>query len=263
MSNWLSSFFSTGGKTTSEGGVPGPISSSPNAVESGSLGEPGAAWGVSPDGSYASSAAGYASDAQQVPWTGTPPYGEPPLYNENFDLNDDQVTPNPTTPPFNTAQERDAQHEWIHGTPWHGYDIQEWVNPQNPGIPNLGPVNIQPFESSHTNAMPHNASAEQGWGLDPAILYPRRPNVQNTNPYWSMTQFRRMGGLAWNVPGIPFGDVTQQRPQAYAAGRRRPSFTHNRLSDVPPNVPFSSTVPVYGNAGPIDILPEDPGGVYN
>jgi hypothetical protein len=186
-----------------------------------------------------------------------------PLYNESFTGNEDGIAQVPVEPPVNTKAERQAQHEWIHGTPWKGYDLEEWVNPENPGIPNLGPVNDQPFYSGHTNAVPHNASAEQGWGLDPAILYPRFPKVQNTNPFWSVGAFRRMGGLAWAAPGIPYGDVTQKDGQAYAAARRRPSYTHGKLSDIPSNVPYSSTVPVGGATGGPNILPDDPGGVYN
>ena len=104
-----------------------PITNSPSHVETGTLGEPGVAWGVAPDGTY-----GGGLDVQQVPNTRTPPYGEAPLWTA-----DQGLVAEPITPPFDAQKEKDAQHEWIHGTPWKGYDLGEWVNPDNPGIPNL------------------------------------------------------------------------------------------------------------------------------
>jgi hypothetical protein len=200
-------------------------------------------------------------DIQAIPYNVTPPYGEPAIRQANPG-EDPNLTlfSAPPDPPFNSAQEDQMLHEWVHGTPWHGIDLGEWVNPTNPGIPNLGPVNDQPFQSAHTNAVPHNASAEQGWGMDPAILYARYPKVQSTNPYWSMGAFRRMGGLAWWVPGIPFGSMTQGEVQAWWASQKR-TGTHARLVDVPPNVPFSATVPIAHQAAS-QPLPAEADGVY-
>jgi hypothetical protein len=230
----------------------------------------GAAIGTNPQSAYGTTGLGQTvyidehGEVQQVPFILTPPFGEPGMYDAALDApgDDDWNSGAPADPPFNWQQQQDAIHEWIHGTPWDGIDLGEWVNPQNPGIPNLGPVNEQPFQSAHTNAVPHNSSVEQGWGLDPAILYPRRPNVQNTNPYYALGTFRRMGGLAWQVPGIPFGSVTQQHVESRWGPFRRASTTHEKLVDVPANVPYSSTVPVHGQAGPVEILPPDAEGIY-
>lgn len=194
---------------------------------------------------------------QAIPNTGTPPFGEPVLYDETSEL------PFPVDPPFSTAREDDFLHEQINGTPWHGYEIGEWVNPSNPGIPNLGPPNVQDFQSGHSQIAPHNPSAEQGWGLDPAILQARYPHSENINPFYATGTHRRNGALEFSSQGLPFGSVTQQHVQAQSAVTRGRSTVHQRLADNPIAVPYSSTVvPVPGNAGPMNLIPAADEGIY-
>lgn len=199
---------------------------------------------------------------QGMPYRGTPPFGEPVL-NDEFD---EAVWP--IDPPIDPAYEDAYLHGQMHGTPWHGYFIQGWVNPSNPGIPNLGPVNEQPFYSGHSQITVPNPSAEQGWGMDPAVLLPRFPHSEGVNPFYSSGRYRRNGQLEFNSAGIPFGSVTQQRVQALTIGTRNRSSVHDRLADFQPGVPYSSTiVPVGGQAGPQALyayapLPTEDDGIY-
>lgn len=225
------------------------ITADPNSVY-GTLGEPGIGFAINP----------MTGDIEQVPYTGTSPYGEPAMF---LSPEVPEAVPADAHQRIDVAREDAFLHDQLHGTPWHGYRIEEWVNPENPGIPNLGPVNEQDFQSGHTSAVVHNASAEQGWGMDPAILHARYPKVENTNPFYATGTRRRNGELAWFVPGLPFSDVVQQRVQLQHAGRRRTSSVHGKLADIPAFVPYSENrVPVPGNAGPMNILPEGTEGIY-
>lgn len=215
----------------------------------GTHGEPGIGFSIDP----------ITGSIEQVPYTRTAPYGEGPLIEA---AQIDAGLPPDAHANFRPGDEEVFLHEAIHGTPWHGYDIQEWVNPTNPGIPNLGPVNEQPFQSAHTSAVQHNPSAEQGWGMDPAILLPRYPKVTNTNPAYARGTRRRMGDLEFDPESLPFWNVTGQNRAFQQAGQHRSSSMHGKLADIPAAVPFSSTVPVYGNAGPFDILPDAVQAIY-
>lgn len=216
----------------------------------GTLGENGVMFAVDPN----------TGEIEQVPYTGTSPYGEPALF---------QSPEVPAAIPFEANQRIDVAaedeflHEQLHGTPWHGYEILEWVNPENPGIPNLGPPNEQDFQSGHTSIVVHNSSAEQGWGMDPALLVARYPKVQNTNPFYATGTHRRNGEFPWAVAGLPFADLTQQNVQLSHVGRRRTSSVHGKLADIPPFVPYSeNVVPVQGNAGPLNLIPDGAEGIY-
>lgn len=186
-----------------------------------------------------------------VPYRRTPPFGEPDPYPAPEALDPGEISP--ADPPINTALEDDLLHEQMHGSHHRGYYIDRWQNPSNPGVPNLGPVNDQPFVSGHSQIGIPNPSAEQGWGLDPAILLSRFPHSENVFPGYSAGRFRRNGSLEFTSAGIPFGTLTAQtvQLQTVMAGRQR-SSVHVRLADNPQGVPFSSTVvPVGGSAGPI------------
>jgi hypothetical protein len=151
------------------------------------------------------------------------------------------------------------------GAPWRGYRIQGWVNPSNPGVPNLGPVNEQPFYSGHSQITVPNPSAEQGWGLDPAVLLARFPHSEGVNPFYSVGRYRRNGSLDFNASGLPFGHVTAGRVQQLTVASRQRSSVHRRLVDNPQPVPYSSTVPVGGSAGPIpfyNLVPDHDEGIY-
>lgn len=192
---------------------------------------------------------------------GTAPEGEMPLIETQHE---------PGTAPVTIVQEitPDASevflHEQVHGVPWDGYDLGEWVNPSNPGIPNLGPPNEQDFQSGHTSAIVHNQSLEQGAMLDPAILVTRYPKSENVNPFYATGSWRRNGTFIPAIGDLPFGQLTQGSRQMQAMGRRRVSVVHGRVADVPVAVPFSSNrIPVGGNAGPMNILPLGTEGIYD
>lgn len=194
---------------------------------------------------------------QAFSYTGTPPYGELPLHDETVSDADQGIAP---IPRVTDAQMETFLHEQIHGTPWHGYDIQHVVNGDNPGIPNLGPVNEQDFQSGHTQITVENSSAEQGWGMDPAILYARFPRSDGANPDYASGIHRRNGTLDWDAPGIPFSQFTQGQSQLQWQLQRR-SGQHTRVIDPATGVPFVEVVPVYGQAGPIPELPNVETGV--
>jgi hypothetical protein len=203
-------------------------------------------------------------DIEAIPNTATPPWGEDqwlgaapvpsPIGGEDDNWLGD--------PPPDSQAEQAAQEFWIEdGRAWHGYQADLGVNPQNPGVPNLGPANVQDFQTGDSQIVRHVPAAEQGWGLDPAILVPRFPHVENTNPYWDSFAHRRMGDLEWVPQDMPFGDLTAQNVELYWRGYKRPSRLHGRLVDQPPAIPYSYQVPV-GQAGPLDLIPVGDEAVY-
>lgn len=206
-------------------------------------------------------------ELQAIPNTGTPPFGEPVL-NTELELEDPiaGAPVAPVDPPLALSAEEDFLHEQLHGAPWHGYHGDANVNPANPGIPNLGPVGEQPYMSAHTSALIHNSSAEQGWGLDPAILLPRYPQAQGVNPYYrNLGTHRRMGDLEYVPTAVPFGDLTQQNVQLQWQLRRRVSQSHGAQVDNPPPMSYAERVghvPVHGQAGPLNLVPETDIGIY-
>lgn len=211
---------------------------------------PNSAYGTLADGVYQ-----YADDMgeiQAIPNTRTPPYGEPVLNVDGYE------SPYPVGQPIDTDAEDEALHQQINGPSggWasHGYDIGEWVNPSNPGIPNLGPVNQQPVQSGHSQIVIPNPAAEQGWGLDPAIVNSRYPHSENTNPFYGYARYRRNGSLEFNSTGIPLNGGALNIELQRSMTQRR-STVHQRLADVPASVPYSSTVPVGGSAGPLALVP--------
>lgn len=194
-------------------------------------------------------------DFQAIPNRTTPPLGEPPLYDEA------EEPVYPLDPPINTAAEDELLHAQMHGAPWRGYRIQGWVNPSNPGIPNLGPVNDQPYVSGHSQITVPNPSAEQGWGLDPAILLARYPHSEGVNPFYATGRHRRNGQMEFTASGLPFGNIVAD--QTLTAVSRGRSTTHQRLADTPASIPYSSTVPVGGSAGPIpNLVPDHDEAIY-
>lgn len=193
---------------------------------------------------------------QAIPWTGTSPYGEAALYAES------EEAPYPTDPRIDPAGEEEFLHDQMYGVPWHTYYLAGWVNPSNPGIPNLGPPNEQDNQSGHSQIVVHNPSAEQGWGMDPAILVARYPHSEGVNPFYARGTHRRNGALEFTSAGLPFGSMTQQSVQMQTVLTRRRSTVHRRLADNPMAVPYSSTVPVHGQAGPMNLIPEADEGVY-
>lgn len=199
-------------------------------------------------------------EIQAIPYTGTPPFGERPLRQATLDDQPEQAG----DATYQRVSDRAAEtflHDQINGVPWHGYAIEEVVNGANPGIPNLGPINEQPFQSGHTQVHVDNPSSEQGWGLDPAVLYARYPRSDGANPCYAMGTHRRNGTLDWQAPGVPFSDWTNTNWQLQWQLRRQ-SGTHQRVVDPTTGIPFVSTVPVSGQAGPLELIPDAAIGVY-
>lgn len=189
-------------------------------------------------------------ELQVIPYTGTPPWGEPDMYADGFE----NIAP--IDPPWPEQAQADMLHGAIHDKPYpDGYDIGEWVNPSNPGVPNLGPVNDQAPISARSAMVHHYPSDEQGWGMDPAVLLPRYPQSQNTNPFYAIWTHRRNGQYEFNSAGLPFGEYSALNVELQWQGRRRLG-THSRLVDNPAPVPYSDTVPVGGSAGPLGYLPD-------
>lgn len=199
-----------------------------------------------------------AGDFEKIPNRRTPPYGEPPLNWEP------EEHPYPSDPPINVLSEDEFLHEQMHGLPWRGYVIQEWVNPSNPGIPNLGPVNDQPVQSGHTQITVNNSSAEQGWGMDPAILLARYPHSENVNPTYALGTHRRNGQLEYVNDGLPVAAVSANRVQLLTRATRQRSTTHVKLVDNPGMIPYSASMIPTGGAQPLalNVIPDADDGVY-
>ena len=204
---------------------------------------------------------------------GTPPFGEPVLYpvraidpGNPWDsvtaIYRDQVM-------IDHAAEESVLHHQIHdalgqATPATRYPLtgKERVNPTNPGIPNLGPPNRQANQSGHTSIIVHNASAEQGWGLDPAILVPRFPRATGDNRYYArLSGYRRNGSMDVVVAPPQIAVVTQGARMSLFARLRQTSTVHGALADVAPSVPWSSNQPI-GPSIFVNTLPPDVEAIY-
>jgi hypothetical protein len=130
-------------------------------------------------------------DLESVPYRGTAPWGEHPIYDEP----EQPIIPAHT--PIVSPSDEDRQlHKDINlafGTlalqlDYHGGNDDQY------GYPPPGAPNVQPFQSGHTSITVHNQSAEQGWGTDPAFKWPRYPHMENKFPgYNANGVFRRNG----------------------------------------------------------------------
>jgi hypothetical protein len=78
-------------------------------------------------------------------------------------------------------------------------DAQIIVNPAEAGPTGWGAPNLQPFQSSHTNALGTNQSAEQGYGVGPERAWAHYPHVTNPNPFRRMAAFQRDGGDTYST----------------------------------------------------------------
>lgn len=211
-------------------------------------------------------------DIQVIPDTQTPPYGEPPMVGPldgDPDMGGDEFAnpifgPDVGGPTFGPiGDDTETIHEEIHGTAQpRGYAIEDWQNPSNPGIPNLGPINDQPAMTAATSARHHFQSDEQGWGLDPAILHPRFPHSENVFPGYGQAVRKRNGTLEVSSFDLPYGQFSAINWELQYQEMRRASSLHGRLFDTPTPVAYSDTVPVGGQAGPFNLIPEGDEGVY-
>lgn len=68
------------------------------------------------------------------------------------------------------------------------------VNPAEYGETGWGDDNAQAFQSGHTNALPTNASASQGFGVGPERRWAHYPYVDQPNPFRRANVLARDGG---------------------------------------------------------------------
>ena len=78
-------------------------------------------------------------------------------------------------------------------------DAQIIVNPAEAGPTGWGAPNQQQFQSSHTNALVTNESAEQGYGVGPERAWAHYPHATNPNPFRRMAAFQRDGGDSYST----------------------------------------------------------------
>jgi hypothetical protein len=78
-------------------------------------------------------------------------------------------------------------------------DAQIIVNPAESLPTGWGAPNDQQFQSSHTNTLPTNPSAEQGFGVGPERAWAHYPHATNPNPFRRMAAFLRDGGDSYST----------------------------------------------------------------
>lgn len=242
-------------------GVQEETAQSPYVVESKAGGVAVGYWSP-PEGGF-----GEPYEYEVIPYTGTPPAGEGDLESaasyggDNTGVymgsDPDYGWPGSVEPPqLATIRDQlelaEAEQSGL-GQP-RTIVLEEWVNPINPGVPNLGPVNEQNYQDGDSQIVRHVPSHEQGALLDPVLLQSRFPHVENTNPYYNeYGQYRRNGEVEY-VPAaeMPWGRMEAMNWQLQFADRMMFSGqSHGKLADVPASVPYSSTqLPTPGQAGP-------------
>lgn len=182
-------------------------------------------------------------DYNSVPYRGSPPWGENPIYTE--------AEPDPTPPVtqlIDPAWEDRVLHAWQSLAHGQGAFALDWENDDQYGYPPPGAPNMQPWDGGHF-AAPHvfDPSREQGWGMDPAFRWPRYPHMENKFTRYNQNgQWRRNGDYRVVKPW--FGNIitdrwlhTQQRRDLLAAGRRM-SPPHEVITKDIPTVPHTMNV---------------------
>lgn len=86
------------------------------------------------------------------------------------------------------------------------------VNPAESFPTGWGSPNVQQFQSSHTNALQTNESAEQGYGVGPERQWAHYPHATNPNPFRGLGSFQRDGGDSYST------DVYRPEVVAYWSG---------------------------------------------
>jgi hypothetical protein len=120
------------------------------------------------------------------------------------------------------------------------------VNPREQLPTGWGSENEQQFQSGHTNNLPTNRSAEQGYGVGPERRWAHYPHVEQPNPFRMLNAFQRSGGdsystLVYRPEVVAFWaqalDRELQTTQTRNVGPLAP------VVNQAPSVPFVSTVP--------------------
>ena len=128
-----------------------------------------------------------APEPQLVPYRVTPPWGEPPFYDEV----EAGVLPASSIEFSHTEDLHNRINlAWGHDALQLDYYIDDQYGYPPPGAPNQ-----QDFQSGHTQITIPNQAAEQGWGTDPAFAWPRYPHMENHARAYSWGVARRNGQL--------------------------------------------------------------------
>lgn len=103
------------------------------------------------------------------------------------------------------GSEHDLDANDVHGADISGYwtgqvsNVEPRIGPQivvNPAESpptGWGAPNDQQFQTGHTQNVPTNPSAEQGFGVGPERKWPHYPHAVNTNPFRSLNAWQRSG----------------------------------------------------------------------
>ncbi len=181
-------------------------------------------------------------NVQKLPDTITPPAGESPLWAESGRAGSPYGQHQ--EPPFDPQSEHELTEAYVYTSEKGLRRVDEWVNPYQPGIPGLGPIRAQAPQGGHTASVVPNPAAEQGWGMDPAVLNSRWPVMELPNPFHSQYIQKRSGSypVVSNPPALAshLGQHGQAAQLQWVALRRR--GRHGVLADVPAAVPYSANV---------------------
>lgn len=140
-------------------------------------------------------------------------------------------------------------HELIHGPVDPRYpaiDAQVIVNPAESLPTGWGAPNVQQFQSSHTNNLRTNQSAEQGYGVGPERQWGHYPHAENPNPFRRMIAFQRDGGDSYSA------DVYRPEVVAYwanalaheqAAAPVKNAMRPDPVVNQAPSVPYVQAIP--------------------
>ena len=180
-------------------------------------------------------------EPQAVPYRGTPPWGEQPIYTEA------EPQAAPPIPLIDHTWEDQVLHAWQSFAHGNGAFALDWENDDQYGYPPPGAPNVQAWDGGHFAHTAWDPSREQGWGMDPAFRWPRYPHMENHfSRYNQYGQWRREG----NYPVVKalFGSIltdrwlhTQQRRDLLAA-LRRSAGAHEVVTQDVPTVPHTMNV---------------------
>lgn len=129
--------------------------------------------------------------------------------------------------------------------PPRGPQARNVVNPRESLPTGWGAVNKQQFQSGHTQNLPTNESAEQGYGVGPERKWPHYPHAELPNPYRNMNVLQRSGGDSYSTDVyrpevVAFWAQALARESADAAVKQRQRA--GAVINQPASIPFVQTV---------------------